>query len=280
MSELPLGPLPLGSLPLGKSVDYDVAYNPQLLCAIARQPGRDALGLQGELPFQGWDIWTAYELSWLDPLGKPSVACAEIWVPADSPNIVESKSLKLYLNSLNQYCFADAESVRATITRDLTACLGMAPEVQLQLPSSWGQIDCVETMGECIDNIDVTIDQYHPAPQLLRAISSEIVTETLFSRLLRSRCPVTGQPDWATLQIDYTGPALDRAALLAYIVSFRLHQDFHEHCVERMFIDLQHACAPQRLAVYARYLRRGGLDINPFRSSDNTTPPALRCFRQ
>ncbi len=272
--------LPLGSLPLGKGVDYDADYDPKLLCPIPRQPGRDALGLQGKLPFCGWDIWTAYELSWLDMRGKPVVACAEIWVPADSLNIVESKSLKLYLNSLNRHGFADADNVRATIAHDLTACLGVTPEVRLQLPSSWGQINRSEFVGECIDDLDVAIEHYHPAPELLRISGSEVITETLFSRLLRSRCPVTGQPDWATLQIDYTGPALDRAALLAYIVSFRLHQDFHEHCVERIFVDLQRFCAPQRLAVYARYLRRGGLDINPFRSSDNATPPVLRCFRQ
>ena len=280
MDELPLGSLPLDSLPLGKSVDYDAVYDPELLCSIPRQPGRASLGLSGELPFRGWDIWTAYELSWLDKRGKPLVACAEIWVPADSPNIVESKSLKLYFNSLNQHCFADVDSVRETIARDLAVCLGVEPTVQLQLPSSWGHIARLESAGACIDDLDVAIEHYHPAPELLRTCSSEVVTETLFSRLLRSRCPVTGQPDWATVQVEYTGPQIDRAALLAYIVSFRLHQDFHEHCVERMFVDLQRACAPQRLAVYARYLRRGGLDINPFRSSDNEAPPALRCFRQ
>jgi 7-cyano-7-deazaguanine reductase len=272
--------LPLDSLPLGKSVDYDAAYNPKLLCAIPRQTGRDALNLHGELPFHGWDIWSAYELSWLNTHGKPVVAYAEIWVPATSPNIVESKSLKLYLNSLNQQRFADDDSVQATITRDLTICLGVTPVVHVQLPSAWEKIQRPEPMGECIDDGDVVIEHYHPAPELLRTRSSQVVTETLFSRLLRSRCPVTGQPDWATLQIAYTGPALDRAALLAYIVSFRMHQDFHEHCVERMFVDLQRLCAPQRLAVYARYLRRGGLDINPFRSSHNEAPTALRCFRQ
>lgn len=279
MSELPLGSLPLDSLPLGRDVEYDAAYDPQLLCPIPRQPGRDALGLSGTPPFRGWDIWTAYELSWLDGRGKPEVACAEISIPADSPHIVESKSLKLYLNSLNQRSFADAETVSDTIVRDLTACLGAAPSVRLLLPSSWRQ-GREEFVGECIDAIDIAIEHYHPAPELLRIRSSKVVTEQLFSRLLRSRCPVTGQPDWATLWIDYTGPALDRAGLLAYVVSFRLHQDFHEHCVERIFVDLQRACAPQRLAVYARYLRRGGLDINPFRSSGAEVPPQLRCFRQ
>ncbi len=270
----------MSDLPLGKNVDYDAAYNPALLCPIPRQPGRAALGLQGELPFRGWDIWTAYELSWLDMRGKPLVACAEIRVPADSPNIIESKSLKLYFNSLNQHRFADSENVRRAIARDLTTCLGAEPAVDLLLPSDWFQLNGAVSTGECIDDLDVAIEHYHPAPERLRTRSAEIVTEMLFSRLLRSRCPVTGQPDWATLYIDYTGPAIDRATLLAYIVSFRLHQDFHEHCVERMFIDMQRQCSPQRLTLYARYLRRGGIDINPFRSDCDAAPAALRCFRQ
>lgn len=270
----------ISDLPLGKSVDYDVDYDPALLHPIARQPGRDALGLHGELPFRGWDIWTAYELSWLDERGKPLVGCAEIRVPADSPNIVESKSLKLYFNSLNQQRFGAADGVRATIIRDLTVCLGARPEVQLLLPSTWTQLDYAEPAGTCLDDMELDIQHYQPAPELLHTRGSGIVSETLFSRLLRSRCPVTGQPDWATVQIDYTGPAIDRASLLAYIISFRLHQDFHEHCVERMFVDVQRICAPQRLNIYARYLRRGGIDINPFRSSGDESPPALRCFRQ
>lgn len=275
----------LDSLPLGKGADYDADYNPKLLCAIARQPGRDALGLGLHLPFHGCDIWTAYELSWLDARGKPVVACAEIRIPFDSPNIVESKSLKLYFNSLNQYRFADAGSASATITRDLTACLGIEPAVQLRLPADWPHdkhlfADAIEAVGESIDEIEIDIEHYEPAPELLRALNSDIVTETLFSRLLRSRCPVTGQPDWATLQISYTGPTLDRAALLAYIVSFRQHQDFHEHCVERIFVDVQKYCSPQHLSVYARYLRRGGIDINPFRTSGDQELPAFRCFRQ
>lgn len=270
----------MSDLPLGKSVGYDAAYAPDLLCPIPRLPGREALGLCGELPFRGWDIWTAYELSWLDPHGKPMVACAEIWVPADSPNIVESKSLKLYLNSLNQHRFESVDATRATIEHDLTARLGAKADIHMLLPPAWGRLAVGDPAGECIDGIDVGIEHYEPAPELLRTCGAEIVTETLFSRLLRSRCPVTGQPDWATLQIEYTGLALDRAALLAYVVSFRMHQDFHEHCVERIFADLQHRCAPQRLAVYARYLRRGGLDINPFRANSDEAPPRWREFRQ
>ena len=269
----------MSDLPLGKNVDYDAAYDPALLCAIPRQPGRDILGLHGAFPFRGWDIWTAYELSWLDTKGKPLVACAEIRVPASSPNIVESKSLKLYFNSLNQHCFANSESVRTTITRDLTACLGVEPSVHIVPPAKWPPAQQIDLSGECIDDLDIAIEKYHPAPEMLKT-GSAVVTEVLFSRLLRSRCPVTGQPDWATVQIAYTGSQIDRVSLLAYIVSFRLHQDFHEHCVERMFVDLQRYCRPERLSIYARYLRRGGIDINPFRTDTEDAPPALRCFRQ
>lgn len=268
------------SPPLGKVVDYDAAYNPELLFAIARKPGREALGMQQPPPFTGWDIWTAYELSWLDLKGKPQVACAEIWIPAESAFIVESKSLKLYLNSLNQHRFANVDALHATIESDLAVRLGAAPEVQILLPDAWSGATSIEPEGECIDAIDVAIEHYEPAPQLLRNRSDAMVTERLHSHLLRSRCPVTGQPDWATLFIDYTGPAIDRAGLLAYIVSFRLHQDFHEHCVERIFSELQRYCAPQRLTVYARYLRRGGLDINPFRSTEAQRPPPRRGIRQ
>lgn len=270
---------PRDSLPLGKSVDYDASYDPALLCSIPRQPGRDALGLSAELPFHGWDIWTAYELSWLDKQGKPLVACAEIRIPADSPNIVESKSLKLYFNSLNQHRFLDIDSVHATITRDLAACLGVEPQLRIVLPAQWKQVEQTDLRGECIDDLDIAVDQYQPAPELLR-VGTVVVSETLVSHLLRSRCPVTGQPDWAGVQITYSGRQIDRAALLRYIVSFRLHQDFHEHCVERMFVDLLRYCRPERLSIYARYLRRGGIDINPYRSNTDEVVPALRCFRQ
>ncbi len=270
--------LPLDTLSLGKDVDYDADYDSALLCAIPRQPGRDALGLQQGVPFRGWDIWTAYELSWLNTRGKPLIACAEIHIPADSPNIVESKSLKLYFNSLNQHRFADVDDVAGTIEKDLTACLGSKPLIHLRPPSDW-RVDEQDFPGECIDDIDIDIESYQPSAETL-TVGARVVSETLFSRLLRSRCPVTGQPDWATVQIAYTGPEIDRASLLRYIVSFRLHQDFHEHCVERMFVDLQRECGPERLTIYARYLRRGGIDINPFRSNTDAVPPAFRCFRQ
>jgi 7-cyano-7-deazaguanine reductase len=214
------------------------------------------------------------------PSGKPCVACAEFWVPADSPCIVESKSFKLYLNSLNQHRFESPAALQSTLTRDLGRCLGAQPEVRLLLPGDWGALAHRGFDGICLDDIDVAIKHYEPAPQLLRRLSGRVVEERLFSRLLRSRCPVTGQPDWATVLVDYAGAELDRAGLLAYIVSFRQHQDFHEQCVERMFADILERCAPERLSIYARYLRRGGLDINPMRSTVAERPLDLRCMRQ
>lgn len=266
--------------PLGKTVTYDAGYDPGLLYPLARAAGRARLTLPAGLALRGWDIWTAYELSWLEPSGKPRVACAEFRIPADSPNIVESKSFKLYLNSLNQHVFADIGQLQATLVQDLASCLGAKPEVRLLLPEVWEPMARSEMPGVCLDDLDVAIEHYEPAPQLLRCQSSRIVEERLFSRLLRSRCPVTGQPDWATVAIEYRGAELDRAGLLAYIVSFRQHQDFHEQCVERMFADILQRCAPERLTVYARYLRRGGLDINPWRSTTTDGPAELRCPRQ
>jgi len=266
--------------PLGKDVDYDADYDAGLLFPLARAGGRAKLPEQALNAMHGWDIWNAYELSWLDPAGKPAVAWAEFWFPAGSIHIVESKSFKLYLNSLNQHRFESADALRAVLARDLAESAGAPVEVQLHLPAGWGGFAPAEPDGFCLDDLPVVIERYQPMPELLRCVGSEPVSERLFSRLLRSRCPVTGQPDWGTVQIEYEGPALDRAGLLAYIVSFRQHQDFHEQCVERMFSDILQRCAPKRLAVYARYLRRGGLDINPYRSTAADRPPNLRCARQ
>lgn len=270
----------MSELLLGKSVDYDAQYSPQLLSPIARAAGRMQLGIDSALPFRGWDIWNAYELSWLDALGKPQVAIGEFWIPADSPNIVESKSFKLYLNSLNQHRFDTLSEVRTALQRDLGACVGAAIDVDLHLPEQWSRFQTVQPTGECLDTLPLKVENYTPAPELLRADSSASVERCWFSRLLRSRCPVTGQPDWGSVQIEYSGPEIDPAGLLAYIISFRQHQDFHEHCVERMFVDISRQCAPQRLSVYARYLRRGGLDINPYRSSDDRRPENTRYFQQ
>jgi 7-cyano-7-deazaguanine reductase len=268
------------SSPLGQSVSYDAAYDPTLLFAISRLSGRERLGLNGPLPFSGSDIWNAYEMSWLNARGKPVVAWAEFRIPANSPNIVESKSFKLYLNSLNQRCFDDVDAVTQTLQRDLSACAGAEIEVLLRLPDLWPQFPFSEPVGDCLDVLDVAIEHYTPQPELLQVHSAQIVSRKLYSRLLRSRCPVTGQPDWGVVSVNYTGPEIDRAGLLAYVISFRQHQGFHEQCVERMFCDIQQRCAPQSLTVFARYLRRGGLDINPYRSTDQFRPQNNRLFQQ
>lgn len=254
--------------PLGKAVAYSDEYSSAPLFPMPRASKRVELGLADPLPFHGVDIWNAYELSWLDPRGKPVVALAEFRVPATSPNIIESKSFKLYLNTFAQTRLADADSVAQRLHRDLSAAAGADVAVLVEPSARFALQQLRELEGDCIDAIDVDIDAYDaPQPSYLLADSTTIVEETLVSHLLKSNCPVTGQPDWASVQIRYHGPRIDRAGLLRYLVSFRRHSDFHEHCVERLFGDLLARCAPQHLSVYARYTRRGGLDINPFRSS-------------
>jgi 7-cyano-7-deazaguanine reductase len=260
--------------PLGKPTEYRSDYAPELLYPIPRQLKRDELGIDGAaLPFVGEDLWNAYELSWLNPKGKPQVAVAAFRVPADSPNLVESKSLKLYLNSFNQTTFADAAAVTTAIAGDLSAAARAAVSVNIETldrrpPASIGYPD-----GVLLDELDIACDTYQPAPQLLTVTAGGEVEETLFSHLLKSNCLVTGQPDWAMVVIRYRGRPIDRASLLRYIVSFREHNEFHEQCVERIFCDIRRRCAPLALAVHARYTRRGGLDINPFRSSGEFPAP-------
>ena len=265
---------------LGKHVDYEADYDPSLLCPIQRSDGRMQLAVDGPLPFTGCDIWNAYELSWLDGGGKPQVAWGEFRVPAGSPAIVESKSLKLYLNSLNMHRFPSAEVVGNTIAADLTACVGVDVDVAIRPPAQWPQFPVVEPEGVCLDDLLLVTERYTPDPDLLRVVAGEPVTHRYFSRLLRSRCPVTGQPDWGGVTIEFTGVPIDPQGLLAYIISFRQHQDFHEQCVERMFVDLWQRCRPQQLTVSARYLRRGGLDINPWRSSHPAIAANPRWFQQ
>lgn len=266
--------------PLGRETAYVSQYDPGLLFPIARQETRSQLGLtQDALPFYGADLWTGYEVSWLDELGKPQVALAQFRIPCDSGYLVESKSFKLYLNSFNQTVFSDASEVQTRLITDLSRAAGGLIALSLE-PLSRAQLPIQEPQGECLDDLPVVIDQYHPFPDYL-SVGSEVVEQTLYSHLLKSNCPVTGQPDWATLQIAYRGPEIDREGLLRYIVSFREHQDFHENCVERMFVDVMDRCAPEYLSVYARYTRRGGLDINPFRSTrDGDVPPFARLIRQ
>lgn len=263
--------------PLGQSVAYASQYDPSLLFPIARSHNRAALNLNdGNLPFTGVDLWNAYELSWLDAKGKPRVAMATFSVPADSPNIIESKSFKLYLNSFNQTRLVNSAALRGRLERDLSAAAGAPVGLDFFLPQRFSELQMGELDGIYIDKLDIEIDTYEPAPELLRTRPGDVVEETLASRLLKSNCPVTGQPDWATVQIRYRGKPIDRESLLRYVVSFRQHAEFHEHCVERIFSDIMQACGPELLTVYARYTRRGGLDINPWRSNFEAAPPADR----
>jgi 7-cyano-7-deazaguanine reductase len=267
---------------LGKQTEYITAYSPSLLCPIPRQQSRRELGINPEaLPFRGVDIWTAFELSWLDNDGKPEVAVAEFEVPATSPSIIESKSFKLYLNSFNQTAFNSWQDVQQTLEGDLSNAAGAAVQVRLLtlVEATNGALGLFD--GECIDGEKVKVDCYSPSPDLLATEpQAEVVEETLYSDLLKSNCPVTGQPDWASVMVQYRGARIDRASLLKYIISFREHQDFHEHCVERMFLDIQERCLPEALTVYARYTRRGGLDINPYRTNGVAGPEAVRLVRQ
>jgi 7-cyano-7-deazaguanine reductase len=267
--------------PLGKATVYADRYDPSLLFPIPRADKRAEIGVAEPLPFHGVDIWNAYELSWLDLRGKPVVALAEFHVPAASPNIIESKSFKLYLNGFAQERIADADMLTATLMHDLSAAAGAVVNVQLRHANATA-LPVIDLDGHLLDEQDIAIDHYGPpdADFLQADNSAPPVAETLVSHLLRSNCPVTGQPDWGSVQIAYRGAPIDHAGLLRYLVSFRTHNEFHEQCVERIFVDLMRCCAPQQLSVYARYTRRGGLDINPFRSSTPATPGNPRTVRQ
>lgn len=260
--------------PLGKAVEYGQPYDPSLLFPIARASQRALLGLGDELPFVGVDFWNAYELSWLDGRGKPRVALAEFRVPAASPNIIESKSFKLYLGSYAQSRFGDTDALRAQLIRDLSDAAG-APVSVVLTPAASANAALIETLeGDLIDDLPIEITHYGPPrPDFLSSDPELRTDEVLVSHLLKSNCPVTGQPDWASLQIRYAGPRIARDGLLRYLVSYRNHSDFHEQCVERIFMDLMQQCAPTRLGVYARYTRRGGLDINPFRATPGLPLP-------
>ena len=273
---------------LGKSSSYVDQYDAALLFPIARRSKRDEIGLTGTPPFFGADLWTAYELSWLNPRGKPQLALARITVPAESTHIVESKSVKLYLNSFNNSVFADASAVQTRLREDLSAAIWQdgavmsSVGVQLVLPQDFDKEPVHELDGLNLDRLDLECSHYQPAPELLTAQFNQApVTETLTSQLLKSNCLVTGQPDWGSVRISYTGPQIDQAGLLQYIVSFRNHNEFHEQCVERIFMDIWRACKPSKLEVYARYTRRGGVDINPWRTSHPMAAPVnIRTARQ
>ena len=273
---------------LGRPVVYPTQHDAQLLFPLPRLAKRAEIGLASGLPFTGADFWTAYEVSWLNPRGKPQVAIAQFTIPCETPCIVESKSFKLYLNGYNQSMFDSTEAVQQQLRQDLTAAVwqGETPRssvgVRLLLPSQWDQERVQALPGLSLDRLDVECSDYQPAPHWLMADRNQSpVQETLVSDLLKSNCLVTGQPDWGSVQIAYTGAPIDQAGLLRYLVSFRDHAEFHEQCVERIFMDVWQRCQPTRLSVFARYTRRGGLDINPWRTSHPQMPPAwVRTARQ
>ena len=274
---------------LGKPVPYRDEYDACLLYPIPRAPKREEIGITGALPFSGADLWTAFELSWLTPRGKPQVAIAHVTVPCETPNIVESKSFKLYVNSFTSTRFASADEVRDRIRADVSEAVWRGAGspasvgVRLVLPDQFDAEPVRELDGLSLDRLDVECTQYTPAPELLKsaAAGEQPVHETLVSNLLKSNCLVTGQPDWGGVQIRYSGPQIDQGSLLQYLVSFRNHNEFHEQCVERIFMDVWTRCKPTKLVVYARYTRRGGLDINPFRSSHPVPAPKnVRTARQ
>ncbi len=272
----------LSGLTLGKTTDYRDQYDASLLQGVPRSLNRDPLGLKPEsLPFHGADIWTLYELSWLNARGLPQVAVGHVELNYASINLVESKSFKLYLNSFNQTRFASWDDVRATFERDLSACAQGDVTVALyRLDEIEGQ-PIAHFHGSCIDDQDIVIDNYaFDADLLTGAASGKVIEETLVSHLLKSNCLITHQPDWGSVQIQYRGPKIDREKLLRYLVSFRHHNEFHEQCVERIFTDIQRFCQPESLSVYARYTRRGGLDINPWRTNTPFVPATGRLVRQ
>ncbi|WP_394169868.1 NADPH-dependent 7-cyano-7-deazaguanine reductase QueF [Saccharospirillum alexandrii] len=257
--------------PLGKTSAYIDHYDASLLFPIERQGKRDEIGIDSQqLPFRGVDVWNAYELSWLNNRGKPLVAMGEIFIPAESPRLIESKSFKLYLNSFNQTRFDSVRAVADLLERDLSSAAGAPVRVTLVPLNQMGHSADITTLpGDCLDELDIEVEHYQTKPDLLQADATRDVEEVLHSHLLKSNCLVTGQPDWGSVVIDYRGPRIDRESLLKYLISFRQHNEFHEQCVERIFQDLSQHCGCKRLTVYARYVRRGGLDINPYRSNDD-----------
>lgn len=274
---------------LGKDTAYPDRYDAALLFPLARADNRRAIGIGGTLPFLGADLWTAFELGWLNPRGKPQLALAHFTVPCETPNIIESKSFKLYLGSFNNTQFADVDAVQARLRADLNEALwrgapavGAAAGVRI-LPAHLFEREAVQELeGLSLDRLDIACSRYTPAPELLDAdFEHQPVSEILTSRLLKSNCLVTGQPDWGDVQIAYSGPQIDQQGLLQYLVSFRNHNAFHEQCVERIYMDIWRRCRPSKLSVYARYTRRGGLDINPFRTSHpQALPRNIRTARQ
>lgn len=269
----------LKQAPLGKKSTYISQYQPDLLFPIERKIKRADIGIHGALPFQGADVWNGFELSWLNAKGKPVVAAAEFIIPANSSHLIESKSFKLYLNSFNNSSFDSFAAVEALLFKDLSTAARAPIAVKLFPLIETPNHMIAHLSGTCLDNQDIRCDTYNITPDYLQT-ESEMVTETIYSDLLKSNCLVTGQPDWGSVQITYTGKKIDHAGLLKYIVSFRNHDEFGEHCVERIFMDITKHCQPEKLLVYARYTRRGGLDINPYRANYAVNLENERLVRQ
>jgi len=257
----------MGNNPSGQSVVYSTHYNPGLLITIPRSENREKLGLNlKDLPFQGFDVWHAYELSWLNKQGKPQVAIGRLTFPCESTYLIESKSLKLYLNSLNQEKYGSDSELSELIADDLSTAVEASVTIELLSLNSEG--NALESpQGVCLDKLEVEISAYHPKAELLKNEDSNLVAETLYTNLFRSNCPITNQPDWATFTVTYKGKRISHVALLQYLVSYREHNDYHESCVEKIFYDLQRCCEPDELTLQANFLRRGGLDINPLRTT-------------
>lgn len=272
----------LAGLTLGQKTEYQEHYDPKLLQAVPRSLNRDDLALGETLPFFGVDIWTLYEISWLNSKGLPQVAIGDVTLPATSTNLIESKSFKLYLNSFNQTRFNSWQEVEQTLTKDLSLCAGAGVNVVLHTMTEISGQTITNLSGRCIDDQDIDIEGYEFNPDLLTdSTDNEWITESLHSHLLKSNCLITNQPDWGSVEISYTGHKIDQEKLLRYLVSFRQHNEFHEQCVERIFTDIIKYCQPEQLSVYARYTRRGGLDINPYRSTNKTMPQSnYRLSRQ
>ena len=263
----------LAGLTLGQKTEYSNHYDSSLLHPVPRSLNRDDLHLGDTLPFIGCDIWTMYEVSWLNKNGLPQVAVGEVSVPATSHNLIESKSFKLYLNSFNQTHFDNWDDVQNIIASDLSACAGEKVDVTLRALEDYTDTLIVSMDGDCIDDQDISIEHYDLRRDLLQdSATGEVVEESLHSHLLKSNCLITNQPDWGSIEIQYKGKKINREALLRYIISFREHNEFHEQCVERIFTDIIEFCQPSELTVFARYTRRGGLDINPYRSNVKAQP--------
>ena len=272
-------------LSLGQATQYPDQYDPSLLFPIPRAENRAKLGFKDSqaLPFVGVDIWNAFELSWLNKKGKPQIALAEFQIPADSPNMIESKSFKLYLNSLNSTHFADEHQLRELLIKDLSAIAGSKITIRIQATEAVAKKGMQEMSGVLLDRLDIEVDPNLPANPNLLGINESFgpIEQCLVSHLLKSNCPVTGQPDWASVQIRYQGRPILEEGLLRYLIGFRQLGEFHEHCVETIFTDIKRQCKPEKLSVYARYTRRGGLDINPFRTDHNSPwPDNIRHARQ